>query len=98
MRRVFNLNRFTLPLHFAGVRPGYAINHFHQRALARTVFTEHRVDFTTTYYQTYVFIGNHRRVNLGNAIKLESDFLFNLRNFLGPGLRDILRNIFRTIL
>ena len=56
----------TLPANRAGVGFDDAVNHFHQRALARAVLTEHRVNFSRAHAEVDVVVGDHRGIALGD--------------------------------
>ena len=49
-----------------------AIDDFHQRRFTRTVFTKHGVNLTRHHRQRHITAGDHARVTLGDAGKLQT--------------------------
>ena len=70
--RVANLHRLTVELDVAFIGLDRAVNDFHQRGLARAVFTQHGVGLAGLYPQTDLLVGHHRRVALGDACQLQA--------------------------
>ena len=70
--RRFDMHFAVLPQHLAGVGPGHTVDDLHQRALARAVFPQHRMDLTGAHDQIDLLIRHHRRVYFGDAAQFQT--------------------------
>ena len=67
MAGILHDDLLAFPQHLAGVGLHHAIDHFHQCALAGTVFTEQRVDLVALDGEGDVVVGEAARVLPGHA-------------------------------
>ena len=65
-------DRLAFPPHLPGVRLDDAVDDFHQRALARAVLSEHRVNFARPRGERHVAVRDDARVDLGDPAKLDT--------------------------
>src|SRR2546425_933964 len=72
MRRIRHDYPLAFPAHFARVRLNHTVDDLHQRALARAVLAEHRVDLARQGRERHVLVCDDGRIDLRDAAKLDA--------------------------
>ena len=75
----FKAQRLPTEANLTLVRGQQTVKHTHQRGLARSVFTQQRVNFATKQRKTHPVVGDHTGKALGHAAEFEQRRCSNLR-------------------
>ena len=72
LRGAGDLHRTAVDAQFAGIGADNAVDHLHQRALARAVFAEHGDDLARHHVERYAVVRAYCTVVLRNAVEAQA--------------------------